>query len=279
MVKIIDCFIFYNELELLTYRLNILNDIVDNFIIVESTHTHIGKEKKLFFNENKHLFKNFQHKIIHVIVDDFPYRENIMNINDTYFDVWVNEKFQRNAISRGINNIDNLSNSDVIIISDLDEIPDPNTLNKIKNGYISVDVNILEMDLYYYNLNTKFTEKWSHAKIISYQKYKELNKSCDEIRFISCPEISNGGWHLSYFGDKYFVQNKIRNFAHQEVNIPEFTNLENIEKNIENNKDLFNRNLGMKKIKIEDNNYLPVDYDKYLNKYYNSEPISADYEI
>ena len=48
-MKIIDCFIFYNELDLLTYRLNLLNNIVDYFIIVESKHTFVGKEKNLFF--------------------------------------------------------------------------------------------------------------------------------------------------------------------------------------------------------------------------------------
>ena len=46
-IKIIDCFIFYNELDLLEYRLNILNDVVDYFVIVESTHTFVGKEKVL----------------------------------------------------------------------------------------------------------------------------------------------------------------------------------------------------------------------------------------
>ena len=67
-MKIIDCFIFYNELDLLTYRLNLLNNIVDYFIIVESTHTFVGKEKKLFFDENKHLFENFNNKIIFLTI-------------------------------------------------------------------------------------------------------------------------------------------------------------------------------------------------------------------
>ena len=179
-MKIIDCFIFYNELDLLTYRFNLLNNIVDYFIIVESTHTFTGKEKKLFFNENKHLFEKFTNKIIHIIVDDFPYKYNNVNIDSN--DVWNNEFFQRNAISRGINYIENLVEYDVIIISDLDEIPDPHTLDKIKKGSITVDINILEMDFYYYNLNTKYQSKWSLCKIISYKKYNELDISCNHIR-------------------------------------------------------------------------------------------------
>ena len=233
-MKIIDSFIFYNELDLLTYRLNLLNNIVDYFIIVESTHTFIGKEKKLFFNENKHLFENF-----------------------------------RNAISRGINYIENLTESDLIIISDIDEIPDPYTLDKIKQGTIIVDFNILELDLYYYNLNTRFNKyKCVACKIISYKKYKELNVNCTTIRRMDCSKILNGGWHLSYFGDKYCIQNKIQNFSHQELNIESYTDLKNIEKRMQNSIDLFGRNHSIEKIKIEDNTYLPIDYSKYLSKYY-----------
>ena len=268
-MKIIDCFIFYNELDLLTYRLNLLNNIVDYFIIVESTHTFIGKEKKLFFNENKHLFENFINKIIHIIVDDFPYK--YPNVNIANNDVWNNEFFQRNAISRGINYIKNLTESDVIIIADLDEIPDPYTLEKIKQGTIIVDINILEMDFYYYNLNSRIKHKWEFCKIISYKKYKELdvNENCNNIRNMNCAKILNGGWHLSYFGDKYFIQNKIQNFSHQELNLDEYTDLEKIEKRIQNSVDLYNReNDTIEKIKIEDNTYLPIDYSKYLNKYY-----------
>ena len=266
-MKIIDCFTFYNELDLLTYRLNLLNNIVDYFVIVEATYTHIGKEKPLFFDENKHLFENFNNKIIHIVVNDFPYK--YLNVNIDNNDVWKNEIFQRNAISCGINHIKDLSDSDVIIISDLDEIPDPNTLNKIKTGNIIVDINILEMDLYYYNLNTKINEKWLHSKIISYEKYNKLNLSCNDIRMSYFSKICNGGWHLSYFGDKFFIQNKIQNFAHQEFNKSDYTDLEKIENRVKNSSHIFGGNSNIEKIKIEDNTYLPIDYNKFLNKYYN----------
>ena len=99
-MKVIDCFIFYNELDLLNYRLNILYDIVDYFIIVESTHTFVGKEKPLFYNENKHLFEKFNDKIIHIIVADFPHK--YPNINISNGEQWNNERFQRDQIKKGI---------------------------------------------------------------------------------------------------------------------------------------------------------------------------------
>jgi len=139
-MKIIDCFIFYNELDLLTYRLNILDDIVDYFVIVESTHTFTGKEKQLYFNENKHKFERFNEKIIHIVVDDFPFR------NPNGNEVWANEYFQRNAISRGLERIHNLDMDDIIIIADLDEIPAPKILSDIKTSNLTVSVNILQMD-------------------------------------------------------------------------------------------------------------------------------------
>jgi beta-1,4-mannosyl-glycoprotein beta-1,4-N-acetylglucosaminyltransferase len=266
-MKIIDCFIFYNELDLLTYRLNLLSDIVDYFVIVEATHTFVGKEKPLFFHENKHLFEIFNSKIIHIIVDDFPYKYSNININKD--DVWKNEYFQRNAISRGINSIKDLSQNDVIIISDSDEIPDPRTLYKIKRGNIVVSHNTLEMDFYYYNLNTRFEMKWPLCKIISYKKYNELNISCNDIRNgQNVSKILNGGWHLSFFGDKFFIQNKIQNFSHQEFNNSNYTDLKKIENRVNGSNDVFDRKNKIYKIKIEHNRYLPIGYNKFLNKYY-----------
>ena len=263
--QIIDCFIFYNEIDLLTYRLNILNDVVDFFVLVEATHTFVGKVKPLFYQENKHLFKKFNHKIIHVIVDDFPHK--YPNINIEKEEQWINEKFQRNCISRGINKL-SLQNNDIITITDLDEIPNPKLFEKIKANKVVIDINTIELDLYYYNLNCKMDHQWHHSKIISYKKYNELNIECDKIRFFSCPIIKNAGWHLSYFGDEKFIKNKIENFGHQELNIDLFTNQEKIQNRIKNTHDLFDRPIKLIYINIEDNDNLPPEYDVYLIDFY-----------
>ena len=132
-MKVYDCFTFFNELDLLEIRLNELNDVVDYFVLVESKHTFVGKEKPLFYNENKHLFEKFHNKIIHIIVEDMPYV--YPNINFDNKEQWENEEFQRNQMKRGIDKL-KLNNEDILTITDVDEIPNPNTLEKIKKREI-----------------------------------------------------------------------------------------------------------------------------------------------
>ncbi len=269
--KIIDCFIFYNELDLLNYRLNLLDDYVDYFVLVEAVHTHIGKEKKLFYNENKELFEKFKDKIIHVIVDDFPYK--YPNINIEKNEQWENEHFQRNCIKRGIDKL-SLNDNDIITICDLDEIPNPEIFKEIKENKRKIEkISSLRMDMYYYNLNCKTNiDDWISPKIISYKEFTKLDITIHDFRYKKTDNIiENGGWHLSYFGDKEFIANKIENNGHQEFNNDEM--LKNIEEKIKTNKDLFDRETKfpgykIRYIDIEDNENLPPKYDIYLQKYF-----------
>jgi beta-1,4-mannosyl-glycoprotein beta-1,4-N-acetylglucosaminyltransferase len=119
-------------------------------------------------------------------------------------------------------------------------------------------------------LNTRCRDKWYHSKILSYEKYKELGITFANIRHYSnSPVISNGGWHLTYFGDCNFIQNKIQNFSHQELNHSKYTDLSKIEERVKNSEDLYDRDhCKYDKIEIKDNNYLPTEYDKYLTKFF-----------
>ena len=259
--KVVDCFVFYNEIDMLTYRLNALNTNVDFFVIVESPYTFSGLQKPLFFAENRSLFSQFEDKIIHVVVDDMPYQSTV-NCNS-----WTNEAFQRNAISRGIDKLKGvLNDNDLIIISDVDEIPNPEILWQLKENTISSDNNnivfALEMDFYYYNLCTKHTSKWYFAKVLT---YKSLNKcysdgnQCNDFRhFGGCKTLHKGGWHLSYFGNCEHIKNKIKAFSHQEYNNDYFTNTANIQKKVDSCSDLFGRgDIELQNIPIADNPFLP----------------------
>ena len=267
-MKVIDCFIFYNELDMLIYRLNVLYHIVDWFVLVESKHTHTGKETECIYelNKNTDTLEKFKNKIIHIIVEDFPFK--YPNIDCSKDQQWANENFHRNCIERGLNKLD-LNADDVITITDLDEIPDPNTLSKVKTGDIRVTVNILEMDFYYYNLNSKINNKWQFPKIVSFGIFKQNSLSCQNCRWLmNSPVIQKGGWHLSYFGDKFFIQNKIMNFSHQEYNNDEFTNLSKIELRMEGANDLFDRDYNpITKISAYHNDYLPPEYGGFVKKF------------
>jgi beta-1,4-mannosyl-glycoprotein beta-1,4-N-acetylglucosaminyltransferase len=265
-MKIVDCFIFYNELDMLNYRLSILDPVVDYFVLVESTHTHTGVEKTCTYHDFKDLFKKFHHKIIHIIVEDFPHK--FPNVDIGKRQQWTNENFQRNCIGLGIKKLD-LEDTDVLFVSDLDEIPDPKLIDSIRQSSINITIQALEQDFYYYNLNSKMTEKWNLAKVLTYKQYKDLGISFQKIRMYNrtnrCEVLKNAGWHLSYFGDKYFIRNKIQNFTHQEYNKDEFTDLEKIEERILSGVDVYNRkNIKLQRIDISENTYLPPNYAEYL---------------
>lgn len=261
--KIIDCFIFYNEMDMLNYRLNMLYDIVDYFVLVESTRTFVGKEKPLYYNENKTMFQKFQDKIIHLVVDDTPYKSESINISNG--EQWCNERHQRNSIKKGIDHL-SLQPKDLIIVCDVDEVPDPEIIGGLKENGSSITINSLEMDLYYYNLTAKQDGLWGLSKILSYETYLLLNKTIDEIRTAECSSIKKAGWHMSYFGNAWFIKNKLEQFSHQEYNHEFYKNLQTIEAKVVSNMNLFDNRI-ITKIEIKDNPYLPKDYQIYLRNY------------
>jgi len=220
-MKIIDAFIFYNELNMLEYRFSVLDDVVDYFILVESTHTFVGKEKPLFFEENKRRYARWSHKIIHVVIRDFPHV--FPNVDFEKGDQWKNEAHQRNGIQRGYEQL-TVADEDVLMISDLDELVDPHVLRCVRAGaYVYFHSPLA--DVYTYNLNTHVSNWWPTIRLVSFKAVRELGRTPQEFRANKEGDIyviEDGGWHLSYFGDAAFIKNKIENFSHQEVNIPEY---------------------------------------------------------
>jgi beta-1,4-mannosyl-glycoprotein beta-1,4-N-acetylglucosaminyltransferase len=271
-MKIIDCFLFYNELELLKFKLKELNDIVDYFVLIESKYTFVGNEKELYYEKNKVLFSEYNHKIIHVIHDHNATTENSPR-DDGLPNAWYNEKEQRFYGTKGISKLD-LADDDLIILSDLDEIVDKNTLKKIKEEGLEEPIYCLEQYMYYYNLNNRLKDKWYQSKILNYKTYKEYIDNVTKFNTIVRPEfnpdgkhigyypiIKNGGWHFSFFGDSARIKNKIQQFAHTELAHFGDESDDEINEKIQNNKDIFDReDMKFESIKIEDNDYLPENY-------------------
>jgi beta-1,4-mannosyl-glycoprotein beta-1,4-N-acetylglucosaminyltransferase len=235
-MKIIDCFTFYNELSMLKCRLKYLYDTVDHFVLVEATRTHAGNPKSLYFQNNKHLFEPYLDKIVHVVVDDMPMprKRMLWQGKDTIDYHILRENHQRICIARGIQQL-SLSNDDLILISDLDEIPNKDILR----NELPSDVCKLSQELYYYNFTCKNKQLWTQARILKYSAYIKT-QHCQNIRMLqNLPIIKNGGWHLSYFGDADFIANKLRNFCHKEFSGERFTNKLSIQEKIDNGLDLF----------------------------------------
>jgi hypothetical protein len=256
-MKVIDSFIFYNELKMLLFRLTEHNDFVDYFVLVEATKTFSGNPKRLYYQENKHLFEKFNHKIVHIIVDDMP---------DGEFDkiAWAREYHQRNSIDRGIQKI-TPDDTDVILISDVDEIFNYQYIQAVKTLSSSFGFQF-NLVTYYYTLQHRCNEIFTSPRVLSYSLYKSLNSNPQIIRTLYIfQSIDNAGWHFSYFGDVHFIRNKLANFAHQELNNEADLDLMRIKDCIENAKDIARRaDYRIDIIPIEQNPHLPRHYTMLL---------------
>jgi len=238
---------------------------VDFFILIEANTTHAGHPKQTYYIDNMHLFDKYRSKIIHMVAD-LPFKAP--NIDYIKNQQWENENFQRNCIKECVQLEQiGLSKNDLVIISDLDEIIDPQRLVEFRNGgLIPYKGFSLCQEMYYYNLHCKNTWFWSKAKIVTYEYV--LQKTPEEIRQGELPLLEKGGWHLSYFGDTSFIRNKLREFGHQEYNSPEYTDENIIAQRLQSGVDLFGRGyVHMVHVALNQNPYLPPLYNIYLNKY------------
>jgi len=224
-----DCFPFFNELELLEIRLNVLKDVVDRFVLVEADRTFTNRPKKLFFEENKGRFAAFADRIIHIVVTDHP----------LFKTAWHYESHQRNAIMRGLTDA---KPDDVILIGDVDEIPNPDAVRKFAHR---PGISIFNQDYFSYYLNFRnVRQQWWHGtKMLSFQDFchafdgvetihnellpDDINHGTtpSKIRMRTPPRskcktriIRNGGWHFTSLGGAERLADKIRSFSHQEYN-------------------------------------------------------------
>lgn len=261
MSKLIDCFTFYNELEILELRMSEIYDVIDKFIIVEADKTFKGDSKPFIFDENKGRFEKWMDKIIHVKVN-FP----VLNSNNP----WDYEKYQRNSFMPSLYFL-NLSENDKIIISDVDEIPDSSTLSYVK-PYPMSGICKLEMDQYFGSFRNKLNnpEKWYHPKILTWGHLKSTTPDNCRNDF-NCQWWEKGGWHLSYFGGSEKIVQKIKSFSHQEYNNPQINNTDRIEDKIRNNQDFLDDWRTFVNIEPEKNPYLPKNWrilEKYEEEYF-----------
>jgi beta-1,4-mannosyl-glycoprotein beta-1,4-N-acetylglucosaminyltransferase len=261
MSKVYDCFGFFNELDLLEIRLETLDPYVDYFVISECDSTFSGIDKPFFYERHKEKFDKFADKIIHVKNHNSKECVNLSNTHDgKKYDIynkiieihndhkpehghgqphWCRDYIHREYIKLGMSDC---HDDDIIMFSDLDEIPNPEVLEGIRNLDMSKQYCLLQDNNNYYVNNIASTHwrgniicKYSHLKDKSLNMMRFLSRQ-DELNFVF---IENAGWHLSYMGPPERIKIKLKCFGHQEFNNSFYLN--NVENNMNSNKDVLGR--------------------------------------
>ena len=230
-MKIYDCFQFFDEEMLLDLRLNIMDKYVDKFVITEATYMHSGESKKLLFDINK--FSKFKDKIIYIVVDTPP--PNLFKIGD---DNSLNTKESKkilNASKRELYQIEKTQDGlvkadpdDVIIVSDVDEIPN---LEKVNFNAIDQKLIFFKQKMFYYKLNLLYKLiPWYGSKACKKKYFKSprwlrsiKNKKYpvwrfdilfSQFKYNDIYYVIDGGWHFTNIRKPIDLKKKLSNFLH-----------------------------------------------------------------
>ncbi len=277
-MKVFDSFIFFNELDLLEMRLNILNDVVDYFVLTESPFTVSGNEKPLYYQENKDRFGKFNDKIVHYVTEEIPndfthllektkfhvaYKDN-----DPYGTPMINlpVRFQRALFNRnnsafGIEKA-GATDEDLVITSDADEIINPLLLQDLEwfnpsNHYVA------ECRAFYYKLNILYQEDWMGSRLCTWKHLK--NTTIDQHRqdHRNAHKIQDAGWHFSFFGNAEDFKLKLASYEHTENNTDQVTSTAS--EKIEQGLDPLGRTNKLVTVPLDDSypEYVLENQDKY----------------
>jgi len=279
-MKIFYSFIFFNELELLELRLNILNDVVDYFVLTESPFTVSGNEKPLYYQENKDRFGKFNDKIIHNITEqipnDFrdyltkkPFHTDYSSTDESgtrYIDLPI--RFQRAVYNRecsayGLEKA-GARDDDIVMTSDADEIINPYVIEDLdwfdsSNNYVSL------CRAFYFKLNYLYQENWKGTRLCTFKHLKSTTVDRLRTDWRRAYQIENGGWHWSFLGDANNVRLKLASYEHTENNIS--SNIDNMEQRIDDGIDPLGRSNRLESVQIDNTfpEYVIQNQDKYVD--------------
>ena len=266
-MKIYDCFTYFDEDLILDTRLNILNDYVDYFVIVESTFNHNGESRQLKFDINK--YKKFKKKIKYVVWDKIP--EDIEKINENDEEIIRERKFINNAVRRDngqrnyvMKGLENADKNDLILLSDLDEIP---LLNKIDLKKIKHKIIIFEQLMCYYKFNLAIPNyKWFGTRAclkknlkspqwlrnIKARKYPffRLDILFNEKKFNNISIIKQGGWHFTNIKTPEEIHFKYKSYCHHREYELSGMNVDKIKEIIKSKHTLYDLKIDQRKNKM-----------------------------
>jgi len=272
-MKIFDCFMYFDEEVVLDVRLNTLDKYVDYFVIVESSFTHKGDNKNLMFNHNK--FEKFKNKIIYLVYDKQPKGIEAINENDSeneksikyILNAALRENGQRNFIQNGLIKAED---NDIILISDVDEIPN---LSEVNFNSISEKIIMFHQDMFYYKFDLKIPNLlWTGTRgcrkkyLLSPQWLRNVKDRkyfpfridilFSEKKYSSIKFINNGGWHFSYIKTAEEIEHKLKSYLHHREFDEQSLSVEEIQNIIDNKKAIYDLNVDKRVKKIGDGNKL-----------------------
>ena len=261
---------YFDEDLILDLRLNILDKFVDYFVIVESIFTHRGEKRNLKFNINK--FKKFEDKIVYLVYDQEPSQIEKIVSKDTedeksrkyIMNALFRENAQRNFINGALNNLDN---EDVILVSDVDEIPNLKGINfEEKKSKII----LFKQDMLYYKFNLKLPNlAWTGTKACKKKYFKSaqwlrnvkdrkypfyrVDTYFSEKKYIDCDFIENGGWHFTNIKTANQIKQKLESYLHHIEFDKNPLSAEEIDKIIQDKIAIYDLSVDQRKNKIRGN--------------------------
>ena len=291
-MNIYDCFMYYDEDLLLDIRLNSLEKFVKKFVITEATYTHNGENKKLNFDINK--FNKFKDKIIYIVVDKQP--SNILELKNEDTKEKTGEKLILNGMARDYFQRENLAkglvdakDEDLILISDLDEIPNLESLNfkNIKNNII-----IFEQKIFYYKLNLLYDNfLWQGTRAIKNKNFLSpqwlrnikskkyprwrIDTIFSKKKYSDLMFVKNGGWHFTCLKTPDQLEKKLINYAHHYEFQESGLKIADIKKFISEKRVIYDYKVDQKEFKWSgrstlkklETKFLPSYISKNLHKY------------
>ena len=262
-MKIFDCFMYFDEEIVLDLRLNVLDKYVDYFVIVESVFTHKGDKRTLKFDLDK--FEKFKHKIIYLIYDKEPINIQMVSAKDdlikrsdkNIFNAIHRENGQRNFILNGLKEAEN---EDLILISDVDEIPN---LENLELKKIDQKIILFRQDMFYYKFNLRLpnliwtgtkackkkylkTPQWlRNVKDKKFSFYR-LDTFFSSTKYLNIKFVDNGGWHFTNIKTAAQIEHKLKSYLHHAEFDVNPISKEEIEQVMKNKKAIYDLNVDKK---------------------------------
>lgn len=294
MPRIIDSFLFFQELDLLEIRLKYLDSYVDCFVIVEACQTFTGKPKEFVFEKHSERFKQYLPKIKYYKITDFhndydSVRDYLASFDDashrkvlsilenhTHYAKsklhWVLDSYHRECLHLALDEV--AEDEDIVLISDLDEIPSAKTFKSETMNLAQQEPQVYQQHEFRYFLNYYKDSDWlgtiaSRYEFIKNVSYNLLRMDSKKVRNMVAPiSIKDAGFHFTSCGGIEMIKEKIKSWGHQEFN--NALVMKNLEANIKAGQDIFMRESGtnLTRIDVFDEHFFDKRMSDIISQYH-----------